>query len=212
MELHTFISKLQGLKISKELFKLDGTEDDVMAMLKAAMMQEVETFGGSYINDNEDYLRKISSWLVSPGTPGLIIFGTVGNGKTTMLNAIRNMVNILSEGDSRKCITFIDASSLARLAKNDEYQMWDYIKRPMIALDDVGVEQDSVKTYGNIVNPVVELISHRYKHRLFTIISTNLRPSEIRQRYGDRIADRMNEMMTRIIIKNETYRTQRNKS
>lgn len=212
MELHTFISKLQGLKISKELFKLDGSEDDIMAMLKAAMVQEVETFGGSYINDNEDYLRKISSWLVSPVTPGLIIFGTVGNGKTTMLNAIKNMVNILSEGDSRKCITFIDASSLARLAKNDEYQMWDYIKRPMIALDDVGVEQDSVRTYGNIINPVVELISHRYKHRLFTVISTNLKPSEIRQRYGDRIADRMNEMMTRIIIKNETYRTQRNKS
>lgn len=212
MDLSAFMSRLQDLKISKELFSLEEPEEDVMAMLKAAMMQEVKGFGGSYISDNEDYLRKVASWLVSPATPGLIIFGTVGNGKTTMLNAIKNMVNILSGGQANRCITLIDASALARYAKNDEYKMWDYIRRPMLALDDVGSEQDSVKAYGNVVNPVVELISHRYKHRLFTIISTNLKPSEIRQRYGDRIADRMNEMMTRIIIKNETYRTQRNKS
>jgi DNA replication protein DnaC len=42
--------------------------------------------------------------------------------------------------------------------------------------------------------------------QLFTIITTNLTPSEIREKYGDRIADRMNEMMVKIIFNNDTYR------
>jgi DNA replication protein DnaC len=43
--------------------------------------------------------------------------------------------------------------------------------------------------------------------QLFTIITTNLTPAEIREKYGDRIADRMNEMMVKIIFNNPTYRT-----
>jgi DNA replication protein DnaC len=52
----------------------------------------------------------------------------------------------------------------------------------------------------------VEMLTKRYDMQLFTIITTNLTPSEIREKYGDRIADRMNEMMVKIIFNNDTYR------
>lgn len=48
----------------------------------------------------------------------------------------------------------------------------------------------------------------RYDAQLFTVFTTNLEPKEIRQRYGDRIADRLNEMMTKVVYRNLTYRTE----
>ena len=39
------------------------------------------------------------------------------------------------------------------------------------------------------------------------IITTNLTPQQIRGHYGDRIADRLNEMVKKIVFNNCTYRT-----
>ena len=55
---------------------------------------------------------------------------------------------------------------------------------------------------------MVDLLTRRYDKQLFTIITTNLTPQEIRAKYGDRIADRFNEMMVKIVFENPTYRIQ----
>jgi DNA replication protein DnaC len=60
--------------------------------------------------------------------------------------------------------------------------------------------------FGNVLCPVVDLLTKRYDMQLFTIVTTNLTPAEIREKYGDRVADRMNEMMVKVIFNNETYR------
>ena len=39
-----------------------------------------------------------------------------------------------------------------------------------------------------------------------TLITTNLTPQQIREHYGDRIADRLNEMVKKIVFNNSTYR------
>ena len=67
---------------------------------------------------------------------------------------------------------------------------------------------DEVMDYGNIITPIIDLLTKRYEAKLFTIVTTNLEPKEIRQRYGDRIADRLNEMMTKVVYRNPTYRTE----
>ena len=38
-----------------------------------------------------------------------------------------------------------------------------------------------------------------------TLITTNLTPQQIREHYGDRIADRLNEMVKKIVFSNATY-------
>lgn len=53
---------------------------------------------------------------------------------------------------------------------------------------------------------MVELLEYRYNNQLFTAITTNLTPKEVREKYGNRIADRFNEMMQVIIFDNDTYR------
>lgn len=182
-------------------------------MLRAAVRYEVEYWGGSFFDDNYDYIEKAAQWLTDPKTPGLYIAGTVGNGKTTLLNAIVDTINVNTkllgrdERGKEKWVRMFDAPELVNIVRKDDEGFDQLCKWPMLAIDDLGSEQTSVKTYGNIVNPAVELLAYRYKRRMFTIVTTNLKPEEIRANYGDRIADRLNEMMTRIVIKVPTYRT-----
>ena len=50
------------------------------------------------------------------------------------------------------------------------------------------------------------MLTDRYEEQRITIITTNLTPNQIREHYGARIADRLNEMADKVIFKNETYR------
>ena len=77
---------------------------------------------------------------------------------------------------------------------------------PLLAIDDLGKEPAEVMNYGNIINPMVELIEKRYKRQLFTLATTNLTPRQIREKYGARMADRFNEMFNVVIFKSESYR------
>lgn len=61
-----------------------------------------------------------------------------------------------------------------------------------LAIDDLGTEPVEVMDYGNIITPVINLLTKRYEAHLFTIVTTNLDPKEIHKRYDDRIADRLN--------------------
>ena len=76
----------------------------------------------------------------------------------------------------------------------------------MLGIDDLGTEPSEVMGYGNVYTPVIDLLTKRYEEQLFTIITTNLTPQQIREHYDDRIADRLNEMVEKIVFKNGTYR------
>lgn len=99
-----------------------------------------------------------------------------------------------------------DAKALCRMAITDEVRFNSLCYERMLAIDDLGCEPLEVQCYGNIYTPVIDLLTRRYDRQLFTIVTTNLTPQEIRPRYGDRIADRFNEMMRCIIFKNDSFR------
>ena len=69
----------------------------------------------------------------------------------------------------------------------------------MLGIDDLGTEPSEVLDYGNVYTPVIDLLTKRYEEQLFTVITTNLTPQQIREHYGDRIADRLNEMVKKIL-------------
>ena len=77
----------------------------------------------------------------------------------------------------------------------------------MLGIDDLGEEEPTLINYGNRVTPVIDLISYRYNRMLFTMVTTNLTPPQIRTVYGVRIADRFNEMMLVLHYKSPSFRT-----
>lgn len=180
-------------------------------MLIASYMAEVEYRHRKYIEDPEliDRITTAARWLINQKRFGILLCGVPGNGKTTLMLAIRSLINFLDITDSyneKMSVYRIDAREIARLS-NEDFAKFEKIRsKKMLAIDDMGLEPAEVMDYGNILNPVVDLLSYRYDEQLFTIVTTNLKPNEIRQKYGDRIADRFNEMMERIIFYNGSYR------
>lgn len=59
--------------------------------------------------------------------------------------------------------------------------------------------------YGNVLSPMVDLLTKRYDLQLFTIVTTNLTPQEIRTNYGDRIADRLDDIVTSMFTLSGIY-------
>ena len=138
-----------------------------------------------------------------------MLCGVPGNGKTTLLYAFQSAVNWLNDighfEGKRAGIRIVDAKEVVMLAKDFE-AFRNLRNMPMIAIEDMGREPIEVLDYGNVLNPVVDMLEYRYNLQLFTFITTNLTKSQIREKYGNRIADRFNEMLEVIIFKNETYR------
>ena len=76
----------------------------------------------------------------------------------------------------------------------------------LLAIDELGVEPTESKIYGNVSEPLIDLLCERYDRQLCTIISTNMGAQEITERYGRRVSDRFNEMFATIPFTAESYR------
>lgn len=190
-----------------------------MMMLNAAYMQEVENRGMECRpNENvNDYLKKIAETMTDKSTKcGILLCGNCGNGKTTTMNAFVSVCKYLNKIQATRAfesrgefknwsIKSTSARRISQIAK-DESLMNEAKTVTVLCIDDVGLEPTEVLDYGNAINPVIEIMEHRYRQQLFTFITTNLTPAQIREKYGDRIADRFNEIMKCIVYTNPTFR------
>ena len=197
-----------------ERFRLPMTKEQAYQLLLAAVRGEVEYRARRFdLNDAvKSYADTIAEWLTGDSSKfGLLLCGNVGNGKSTFVKAFQQLLNQLNLGSEYNRndwkIRIVDARSAAYLYKTD-YKEWEKLGRlPMLAIDDLGTEPLEIQDYGNIMSPMVDLLTRRYDKQLFTIVTTNLMPKEIRPKYGVRISDRFNEMMVKIQFENDTYRT-----
>lgn len=143
-------------------------------------------------------------------TFGILLCGGCGNGKSTFVKAFQQILNQLKlkSEDYRDTwnLRIMDARTIANLCKSNYKEFEELRTLKMLAVDDLGTEPLEMLDYGNVLSPMVDLLTKRYDLQLFTIVTTNLTPQEIRTKYGDRIADRLNEMMVKIIFENPTYR------
>lgn len=145
---------------------------------------------------------------------GLFIPGNVGNGKTTMMKALKNMFSYLIdrgkmkyyEGD--KYPRFVKASDVAGMlleGRRTEYN--ELVSTKYLFLDDVGEEPTEVVAFGMPLRPLYKIIDYRYEHLLPTFISSNLSAEDICVKYDDeRLSDRMYEMFKVLSFKGESFR------
>lgn len=143
---------------------------------------------------------------------GLFLPGSIGNGKTTMLKAIRDLLIYLVENDriryceGDKYPRFVTARDMANIAKDaDEFRSLKTTK--YLILDDLCEEPAEVLSFGNYIYPFVELLEYRYEQMLPTFISSNFGAVDIEEKYHSaRISDRMKEMFKIISFKEESFR------
>ena len=206
---------LQNYRNTRTRFKLDLTLDECNELLETAYIAEVEQRRFQFSGDDNtiNIINQAAKWLTTNDKFGLMLMGAPGNGKTTLTRAIMSLISVMQlheeVGQSMYrslSLKICTAKDLVRLAQKDWKIYRELVDTSMLAIDDLGEEAVDVMDYGNIINPVIDALSYRYNAQRFTIVSTNLPNSQIRHDYGDRIADRLNEMMQVIVFTNPSFR------
>jgi DNA replication protein DnaC len=205
--------QLRAVKVSRERFSLEISEKDACNGIYSAMKAVVEYRGREFVfdADTKRHIQAAAKWLIDPcGTPGLLLCGLCGNGKTSLAQAINWLVGLVTEKEygysKRKYFELYTAKNICRIfvKKGSEYD--DACKTDMLIIDDLGEEPREVIDYGQPHTPIIDMIHERYEMQRLTIITTNLEADDLREKYGVRVYDRLREMVTSIIFENESYR------
>jgi len=188
----------------------DNWENIAMALLEA---YKIIVDGRTIPYEKNKYIwnacKSTAKWLTEGKKTGLLFYGNVGNGKTTMTRAICSLVNTLyfsASSDERKTIFMFSALELEKMIVDDPLRFQKLKKCPMLCIDDIGLEAQKIKSWGNELQPIPELIYYRYDNQLLTIASSNLCKEDLQVKYGERIGDRFAEIFDRIAFTHKSFR------
>ncbi|MDM8534426.1 ATP-binding protein [Clostridiaceae bacterium HSG29] len=122
----------------------------------------------------------------------LLFYGPTGQGKTYLCNCIAN--SLINKGHLviyQTAFKLIEIIENARFNKNnfsnkdENYQM--LFSSDLLIIDDLGTE--FINTFTNV--EIFNIINTRLNQNKKTIISTNLSPIQIKEKYSDRISSRL---------------------
>lgn len=139
---------------------------------------------------------------------GILLSGTVGCGKTTLMNLMRFVAQSENKFILKSCrdisFEFIQDGYevIHRYSKGKLYES----NFRNYCFDDLGIE-NNLKYYGNECNVMAEILLSRYdlfvSKKLQTHITTNLSASEIEKHYGNRVRSRLREMVNLVAFDKE---------
>ena len=144
-------------------------------------------------------IQVISAWDVKKRSV-LVLSGDPGSGKT-----VAAAWWALQRAHPAR---FVRAASFAAQSRYDEE------KRNMLdgalVLDDLGAEYNDAK--GSFLVDLDELVDSFYGNRRPLVITTNLDPEPFKQKYGERIVDRLRECSVWKSVGNTSLRPRKGKS
>ena len=123
--------------------------------------------------------------------PNLVFYGEVGTGKTFLLECIAN--ELMKRLNYVVFSTAYDINKTMIKAFNSPFSERDTILAPLfesdlLIIDDLGTEP---LYHESTLTNLFTLINERQRNNLAMIVSTNLTPDQINERYGNRIRSRL---------------------
>lgn len=175
-------------------------------------------------------LGHVRGWLQETQEAALMLCGGVGTGKTVaaawavVYAERRPLAKLVEAGSDPLCsrdrgledlrtslprTEVVPASLLARRVDPWKVDTEAGIERldldwPLVVLDDLGTERSDDPRFSEALFRLVD--ERQDQARFRTLITTNLKRADIRPRYGDRIADRLNHIGKAVEIRGESMR------
>jgi DNA replication protein DnaC len=137
----------------------------------------------------------VVNWLDDNKGKGLFLYGSVGTGKTFITRYV--IPGILLKYKRLVVSTF----DITEANADPDY----VLSKKLIALDDIGTEDVSVK-YGEKRMVIPEILDAAEKYGKLLLITSNFNEEGIISKYGNRIFDRLIEVTTPIEFKGESFR------
>ena len=135
---------------------------------------------------------EIIDWMTDTKGRGLMLMGECGLGKSTILNFV---IPAIFRTKTNKILRSVPAKELGAVDRN---------KAPFIIIDDLGTE--SIKNdYGTKIDAVADAISYAEDSSKTLLITTNLTPQALKERYDERTLDRLRKCKV-VIIKGKSFR------
>ena len=180
--------------------------ETVEADLTDCYRHVVESYGRVFEPSTETMrvIRSVANWFKN-GKTGLLLSGKCGTGKSIMLKSITLLIRHYYS-DRMNVIVFSapEVCELSRENKDDDFGRLK--KYRYLGLDDLGTESLIVKRWGTELSPVLDVLYSRYDNRKVTVITTNDSLEVIKNKYGERLYDRLCEIYDRIPFDFKSFR------
>ena len=137
----------------------------------------------------------VADWLSGNDGRGLFLYGNCGLGKSMLCRYVLPAILLTN---FRKVVSVFDMQEVNR-------NIDSVLAHHILALDDVGTEENSVK-YGERRNAFSEVMDAVEKQGKLILVSTNLGEKELRDRYGDRVLDRIRSTTKRVVFTGKSLR------
>lgn len=141
----------------------------------------------------------VAQWLTDNRGRGLLLHGTCGTGKSFMARYVLPTILLARHNKVLKCF---DAPKLGG-------QLAEVLGRKLLVIDDLGTES-AYRDYGNLKDPVAELVDNAEKRGVLLVITTNLHLGEgkggLLSHYDQRVIDRLLGLVTAIEFKGNSFR------
>lgn len=138
---------------------------------------------------------ELVEWVSDTAHRGLFLMGPCGRGKTVFAKYV---LPVLMKWRFNLLLSTYDATYLMTHAD-------EVIARPLVMIDDIGTEAITI-VYGQRRVAFAELVDRAEKEGKLLVITTNLTPTELTQKYGERTLSRLAVLTRCITFKGEDMR------
>lgn len=130
-------------------------------------------------NHGSQALATVHTWLDADPRPNLLLYGTVGAGKTGLAWGL--IRHLCEHGTEAMLVNLRDWLAKRRYAiSTHEPPDLRPLHVPILALDDVGAERPTDWARDELA----QLVEERYQHQRPTIVTSNYDPAELAKRLG----------------------------
>lgn len=164
---------------------------DVTVSEEAIRSRSMEMAKAGYIHTRQS-LEALEAYLKGYGI-GLI--GPVGTGKTMFFRVVRPLNVTVRETGKKPCIVVFGMARTLGMGVDELNDFLEEHKYDEVVLDDVGTEP-LYNFYGEKMEILPYILDRRMESPCRTHMTSNLTIRDIGERYGVRVVDRINEMVS----------------